>query len=336
MENKPNETSSILREATPEAVASAAELLRHGKLIAFPTETVYGLGGDARSDQAVAQIFAAKKRPQFNPLIIHVKNLNAALETAEFSALAQQLAEAFWPGPLTLVLPKRKDCGLSKLASAGLETVALRVPNHPTALDLLNAFDGPIAAPSANPSGRLSPTEAEHVEATLAGQVAAILDAGPCPIGVESTILGFYGNQPVLLRPGAVPVEDIEALLGVELTQPAPGPKPQSAGQLASHYAPSARLRLNQRTSKPGEMLLAFGPDAPKQVPGLNLSPSGDLTEAAANLFAYLHILDETGVEIINVMPIPNHGLGVAINDRLTRAAAPRPHLKNNPENSDA
>ncbi len=325
----------IIQEADCKAIEAAAQVLKRGELVAFPTETVYGLGGDACCDQAVAKIFAAKARPQFNPLIVHVASLEAAMQLAMFSDLALKLARAYWPGPLTLVVPqrpaRRPDFALSKLASAGLETVALRVPDHGVALALLAAFNGPVAAPSANPSGRLSPTEAEHVEEGLGDRLSLILDAGACPVGVESTIVGFQNEHPTLLRPGAISVEDLQALTGQKLLQPRKSDTPQSAGQLASHYAPNARLRLHQHRSQPGEMLLAFGPDAPKGVPGLNLSPTGDLTEAAANLFAYLHILDGTGVKTINVMPIPNTGLGRAINDRLARAAAPRPRHDDKP-----
>ncbi len=306
------------------ALATAAARLREGQLVAFPTETVYGLGADATNDRAVAAIFAAKARPRFNPLIIHVADLDRATTLGEFFAPALCLAEKFWPGPLTLVVPRRPEAPISHLATAGLATVALRVPAHPVALDLLRAFDGPIAAPSANPSGRLSPTEAEHVQEGLGDKVALILDGGPCRHGLESTIVGFGEGGPVLLRPGAITREALEAALGRPLAAKSLAQKPESPGQLASHYAPKARLRLNAHEARPGEMLLAFGPGAPKDVPGLNLSPEGDLVEAAANLFAYLHILDETGVASIAVMPIPETGLGEAINDRLRRAAAPR------------
>ena len=311
-----------------EDVHAAARALREGKLVAFPTETVYGLGADAGNDAAVAGIFEAKGRPRFNPLIIHVPSPEAALPLATFPQAARRLAEAFWPGPLTLVLPRAADAPISHLATAGLPTVALRVPDHPLALAFLEACARPVAAPSANVSGRLSPTEAEHVaESPLAAHLAVILDGGECRVGVESTIVGFdEEGAPVLLRPGGIPRETLERVLGrpVKRAQ-TPGEKsPSAPGQLSSHYAPRARLRLNVSHPQPGEMFLAFGPDAPKGVPGLNLSPSGDLKEAAANLFAYLHILDDTGVESIAVAPIPEEGLGEAINDRLRRAAAPR------------
>ena len=318
-------------------IEEAVKALRAGRLVVFPTETVYGLGADATNDAAVAAIFEAKGRPRFNPLIIHVADADAAARLGRMDARARKLAEAFWPGPLTLVLPRAEGCPVSLLATAGLDTLALRVPAHPMAQRLLTAFGGPVAAPSANISGRLSPTEAEHVaESELAEKVAVILDGDECAVGVESTIIALIPGEPArLLRPGGLAREEIEAILGEPLVRAAtPGaaedadedhsPRPESPGQLRSHYAPRARLRLNATEPRPGEMYLAFGPDAPKGVPGLNLSPAGDLKEAAANLFAYLHILDETGVDTIAVAPIPEEGLGEAINDRLRRAAAPR------------
>ena len=305
----------------------AADVLKAGGLVAFPTETVYGLGADAANDKAVAAIFAAKRRPRFNPLIAHVTGLEAAQSLGRFDAAAQRLAEAFWPGPLTLVVRRIKDCPVSLLASAGLDTLAIRAPAHDMAQELLRAFGGAIVAPSANISGRLSPTEAEHVaESPLAEEVDIILDGGECAVGVESTIVGFDDSgAPVILRPGGVAREDIEKTLGMAVRQ-ATGASgaPSSPGQLSSHYAPRARLRLNARAPEEGEMFLAFGPDAPKGVPGLNLSVSGDLREAAANLFAFLRILDDTGAGRIAVAPVPEDGLGEAINDRLRRAAAPR------------
>ncbi len=311
-------------------VGRAVEALRAGRLVAFPTETVYGLGADATDDSAVAAIFEAKGRPRINPLITHVADIDAAMRLGRFDDAARRLAEAFWPGPLTLVVPRAEDCPVSLLATAGLDTLAIRVPAHPLAQALLAAFGGPVVAPSANVSGRLSPTEAEHVaESPLAEKVAVILDGGECLVGVESTIIGFDANgAPVLLRPGGIPREEIEEVLGQPLrTEVKEGGEgaPSAPGQLSSHYAPRARLRLNASAPQEGEMFLAFGPDAPKGVPGLNLSPSGDLREAAANLFAYLRILDETGVDSIAVAPVPEHGLGEAVNDRLRRAAAPRP-----------
>ncbi len=312
-------------------VEMAARALRAGRLVAFPTETVYGLGADATSDMAVAAIFEAKGRPRINPLIAHVADAEAAMRLGHFGGAARRLAQAFWPGPLTLVVPREEGCPVSRLATAGLDTLAIRVPAHPLAQELLSAFGGPVVAPSANVSGRLSPTEAEHVaESPLAKDVAVILDGDECPVGVESTIIGFDADGgALLLRPGGIPREEIEDVLGKPLRMPeGQGAAPSAPGQLSSHYAPRARLRLNAQRPEEGEMFLAFGPDAPKGVPGLNLSPTGDLREAAANLFAYLHILDETGVKSIAVAPIPEHGLGEAINDRLRRAAAPRPEEK--------
>jgi len=294
----------------------AADLLRAGQLVAFPTETVYGLGGDATSDIAVARIFAAKNRPRFNPLIIHLPDLETAQRLARFSPLALALAARFWPGPLTLVLPLIKGA-LSPLATAGLATVALRVPAHPTALALLRAAGVPLAAPSANPSGKLSPTTAAHVAAGLGGRIAAILDGGPCAVGLESTILGL--DPPTLLRPGGLPAEQIEALTG---PLAAAGAAITAPGQLASHYAPNAPLRLNATEAHPDEILIGFGPVAGP----LTLSATGDLTEAAANLFAILRAADHlTGPDgRIAMAPIPDRDLGRAINDRLRRAAAPR------------
>ncbi len=303
----------------------AAALLQLGETVAFPTETVYGLGGDARNDRAVAGIFAAKDRPDFNPLIVHLPDLAAALNIARFSAGALALARAFWPGPLTLVLPLRPDAGISPLVTAGLNTVAIRVPAHPLAQRLLARFGGPVAAPSANLSGRISPTRADHVMAGLAGRIAAVLDGGRCPVGVESTIIGFTDGaegRPHLLRPGGLALERIEALLRHRLPVAVTGAKPVAPGQLASHYAPRAVLRLNAAMGT-GAVHLAFGPSpAP-----LNLSPAADLTEAAANLFHLLRRADDLAGPggLITVAPIPLRGLGLAINDRLQRAAAPRP-----------
>ena len=308
---------------SPAAVAAAAEALRAGWLVAFPTETVYGLGGNALDDKAVARIFAAKGRPSFNPLIVHVADLTTARRFARFDARAEMLATALWPGPLTLVLPRTADCPVSRLASAGLPTVALRLPKHPAARELLGACGLPLAAPSANPSGRLSPTAAAHVAAALGDQVALILDGGPCAVGLESTVIGLAGPEPLLLRPGGLPREAIEALIG-PLGEPDDA-RVQAPGMLASHYAPNLPLRLQASEVGGGEALLAFGA---KPLAGagltLNLSARGDLTEAAANLFALLHALDRSGLAGIAVMPIPEAGLGLAINDRLRRAAAPR------------
>ncbi|HBZ42645.1 MAG TPA: threonylcarbamoyl-AMP synthase [Maritimibacter sp.] len=300
-------------------VEQAAALLRAGALVSFPTETVYGLGGDARNGRAVARIFEAKGRPHFNPLIAHVPTLDAVREIAVLDGAAADLAQAFWPGPLTLVLPIRDDAGLSDLVSAGLPTVAVRVPAHPVAQALLTAADRPIVAPSANPSGRISPTEAAHVIAGLGGKIEAVLDGGPCGVGVESTIVGF-DPVPTLLRPGGLPKEALDAALGTRLATRPEGADINAPGQMTSHYAPDAGVRLDAETLRPGERLLGFGDvDA-----DWNLSPSGDLVEAAANLFRMMHEMDEAGSDPIAVSPIPDTGLGRAINDRLRRAAAPR------------
>lgn len=307
-----------------QGLAQAARLLAKGALVAFPTETVYGLGGDARNSLAVAGIYEAKGRPRFNPLIVHCADLAMAETFGLFDDRARALAAAFWPGPLTLVLPLRPDTGLSPLVTAELETVALRIPAHPVAQALIRAFAGPLAAPSANPSGKVSPTRAAHVAQGLSGRIAAIVDGGACAVGVESTILGLDGPA-TLLRPGGIAVEEIEALIGpVALHQK--GDKLTAPGQLASHYAPAAPLRLNA-SPEPGEVHIGFGPDARPGPTTLNLSPTGSLTEAAANLFHMLREADRLAGPHgrISAAPIPNHGLGRAINDRLARAAAPRP-----------
>ncbi len=304
--------------ADPVGLERAADMLRQGLLVAFPTETVYGLGGDARNGEAVAAIYAAKGRPSFNPLIAHVASVEAVQRFVEWSDQAQILADRFWPGPLTLVLPLRDRHGVSSLVTAGLDTLAVRVPAHPTARALLQAVDGPVAAPSANPSGRISPTTAEHVRAGLDGRIAAILDDGPCGVGLESTIVGLAGT-PTLLRPGGVALDQIEAALGTPLHSHQSGDLLTAPGQMQSHYAPESSVRLNAEARQGDEILLGFGPvdcDA-------NLSAAGNLNEAAANLFAALHELDRSGRPIA-VTPIPDHGLGAAINDRLRRAAAPR------------
>jgi L-threonylcarbamoyladenylate synthase len=306
-------------------IAEAAGALREGRLVAFPTETVYGLGGDATSDAAVARIFAAKGRPRFNPLIVHVAGLAAAEALAAFDDRAREVARRFWPGPLTLVLWRRADSGVSLLASAGLDTVAVRVPAHWVAQDLMRATGRPLAAPSANRSGRVSPTEAAHVAAEFSGSVALVLDGGRCPVGVESTVLDLTGATPTLLRPGGVTVEALTNALGPIGFPDADPAAPRSPGQLASHYAPALPLRMNAIDARPGEALLAFGAALPEGFAEvLNLSPRGDLIEAAANLFAMLRHLDRPNFTGIAVMPIPEHGLGRAINDRLRRAAAPR------------
>lgn len=310
-------------------IAQAADILRAGGLVAFPTETVYGLGADATNGTAVARIYEAKGRPQFNPLIVHVPSIETARTLGDFGPAAEKLAAAFWPGPLSLVVPLKAGAGIASLVTAGLATLAIRVPAHPVARALLHAAGRPIAAPSANPSGRTSPTRASHVAEGLGDRVDLILDGGPTRVGLESTIVGCAAGAPALLRPGGQARGDIEAVLGFELAVAAAPALPSAPGQLASHYAPRAALRLNAREVAPGEALLAFGPALP---PGaeraamvLNLSPAGDLREAAANLFDYLHRLDGSGAQRIAAMPIPHQGLGEAINDRLSRAAAPRP-----------
>lgn len=317
-------------DATAEAIEKAGEAIRVGRLVAFPTETVYGLGADATDDKAVASIFEAKGRPRFNPLIVHVASLDEAEKHCVFNAEAERLAKRFWPGGLTLVLPRRADTKLSLLVSAGLDTVAVRVPAHETARALIEEAKRPLAAPSANPSGKVSPTTAKHVMEGLgdAPQLAYVLDGGACPLGLESTVIGFPQGIPTLLRPGAVAREEIETALGRPLADAdaARGEEGRaSPGQLESHYAPGSPIRLDATAVAEDEVLLAFGTDAPKAKISMNLSTCGDLTEAAANLFAMLRALDgEAGGRRIAVMPIPMTGLGEAINDRLKRAAAPR------------
>ena len=314
-------------KASDEAIRAAAEHLRAGRLVAFPTETVYGLGADATNGKAVAAIFATKGRPHFNPLIVHVADVGQAGEHAELTHLARRLIDAFWPGPLTLVLERREGSPISDLVTGGLATLAVRAPDHPVARALLQAADRPLAAPSANRSGRISPTQAAHVLSDLGDKVAMILDGGPTAHGLESTVVDARGETPVLLRPGAVTAETIEAVLGQPVVRAnIDAGRPNAPGQLASHYAPDARLRLDAKDVRDGEALLAFGADVPPaHGPTINLSPAGDLTEAAANLFAALRALDASGAVAIAVMPIPDVGLGEAINDRLRRAAAPRP-----------
>ena len=324
-------TTPIL-PANEAAVASAARCLAEGGLVAFPTETVYGLGADATNAAAIARLYQAKGRPAFNPLIAHVSDLEAGMRLARFDARAIALARAFWPGPLTLVLPKTKDCPVADLATAGLDTIAIRVPAHPVAREILRAFGGPVVAPSANLSGHVSPTTAAHVQSDLAGRIDLIVDGGAVAVGVESTIVGCF-DAPMLLRPGGVPRGEIERVLGRTLLQPPEDAdsvtdQPLAPGMLASHYAPRTRVRLNAERVEAGEALLAFGSGA---IPGvdaatvvMNLSARGDLNEAAANLFGYLRALDTSGARAIAVMPVPHHGLGEAINDRLRRAAMGR------------
>lgn len=308
-----------LLKASGRTVRDAALVLRRGGLVAFPTETVYGLGADATNDKAVAAIFAAKDRPRFNPLIVHFVDADAASSAVAFNRPARRLAEAFWPGPLTLVLPRRPDNGISLLVSAGLDTMAVRVPSRPVVRALLAEAGLPVAAPSANRSFAVSPTTAAHVAADLDGRIDLILDDGPCQLGLESTVVDLATGTPVLLRLGALPVEDIEAVVG-PLAAPAGG-APTSPGMLSRHYAPGRPLRLNATTAGPGEAFLGFGADAAGAT--LNLSPDGSLQEAAANFFAMMRELDRGDFVAIAVSPIPQTGLGRAINDRLRRAAAP-------------
>jgi L-threonylcarbamoyladenylate synthase len=325
-------TTKIL-PAGEAAMAKAARCLAAGGLVAFPTETVYGLGADATDPAAVARIYEAKGRPSFNPLIAHVGSLESARAIGRLDPQAIALAWAFWPGPLTLVVRKTSHCTVAELATAGLDTIAIRVPAHPVAAAILQAFGKPVVAPSANLSGHVSPTTAAHVASDLAGRIDLIVDGGPVEVGVESTIIGCF-EQPMLLRPGGVPRADIERVLGRPLAQPpieaeAATAQPLAPGMLASHYAPRTAVRLNATGLEPGEALLAFGPAA--AIAGadgagavMNLSASGDLAEAAANLFGYLRILDTKAARAIAVMPIPNQGLGEAINDRLRRSAMGR------------
>lgn len=312
-------TDTVMPAADQAGCTRAAEILRAGGLVAFPTETVYGLGADACSDRAVARIFEAKDRPRFNPLIAHVEGPEMAARLVRWTDTADTLAGAFWPGPLTLVLPLDEGAGVSSLVTAGLSSLAVRAPAHPVAQAVLGAFGGPVAAPSANRSGRISPTTAEHVRAGLWGRIEAIVDGGACGVGVESTIVDLTGATPRLLRPGGLPFEAIEAALGQPLARHQSGGTLTAPGQMESHYAPAAPVRLDADAARPGEVMLGFG----RVECDLNLSPAGDLTEAAANLFAHLHSLDATGRPIA-VAPIPETGLGRAINDRLRRAAAPR------------
>lgn len=303
-------------------IADAAQALREGKLVAFPTETVYGLGADATNGEAVARVYAAKGRPSFNPLIAHVPDAEQAFALGEFTPEAKALAVAFWPGPLSLVVPRAASCPVSLLASSGLDSIAIRVPAHAVARDLLKATGRPVVAPSANPSGKISPTTADHVRRHLKDKVAMVLDGGRCRVGVESTVVSFLEDGPKLLRHGGIPRAEIEKVLGHAIAIEAHSARPHAPGQLLSHYAPHAELRLNVDAPRQGEAYLGFGPlhaHGP-----WTLSAKGDLVEAAASLFGLLHEIDATGVSRIAVAPIPHHGLGEAINDRLLRAAAPR------------
>lgn len=307
-----------------ENIARAASFLRDGSLVAFPTETVYGLGANAADGRAIARLYEAKGRPRFNPLIVHVADRDHAQRLGLFDERARLLAEQFWPGPLTLVVPLADGAPINSLVTAGLDTVGLRVPSHPIAQKLITFARVPVAAPSANRSGRVSPTTAEHVAGDFENVKGLIVNGGRCPGGLESTIVALTGGAPRLLRPGGIAREEIEDVLNEPFQQPDDQPDaPAAPGMLMSHYAPRARLRLNAEAVRPGEVLLGFGPDAPDEAI-LNLSESGDLSEAAANLFGYLRALDRCRSDTIAVMPIPNKGLGEAINDRLARAAAPR------------
>lgn len=327
---------TIIKTPTPESIEEAAEILRGGGLVAFPTETVYGLGANALDGKAVAGIFAAKNRPSFNPIITHVANRHDAEKYVEADARAKGLMAAFWPGPLTLILPKKKDCGISDLVSAGLATVAIRMPSHPVALALIEKAGLPIAAPSANASGEPSATTPKHVQESLQDRVPFILAGGACTVGLESTVLDLSGDAPVIVRPGAVTAEDLETHLGKVEYDLGNHDAPKSPGQLLKHYAPSIPVRLNAVDIEPGEALLAFGSvkfmgikggGAAKDLPDekfRNLSDRTDLHEAAANLFSMLRELDHPGNTRIAVMNIPDKGLGIAINDRLKRAAQGR------------
>jgi L-threonylcarbamoyladenylate synthase len=308
-------------KSTPESIQSAAQLLREGHLIGVPTETVYGLAADATNDLAVAKIYETKGRPQFNPLIVHVAFLEQARQYVDFTPLAEKLAKAFWPGPLTLVLPRLKDANISHLVSAGLDTIAIRCPAHEVMSDLISACGRPLAAPSANPSGRISPTTAQHVYDGFSGmpEPKLILDGGACQVGLESTVVDATGSEAVILRPGGLSEETIATICSV--SQAKAHDTISSPGMLAKHYSPKHKLRLNATQAEPGEALLAFGPHHMQAEYVLNLSPTMDLTKAAANLFSMLHQLDALDCSGIAVMEIPHTGLGIAINDRLNRAA---------------
>ena len=309
-------------------LAEAGERLKEGQLVAFPTETVYGLGADATSPKAISALYAAKGRPQFNPLIAHVCHREQAEREGLFNEQARLLAERFWPGPLTLVLPRQPKGTVCDLACAGLESIGLRFPSHPIAQRVLEQAGRPISAPSANRSGHISPTEAAHVLTDLDGRIDAVVEAYASPVGVESTIIACLGSEPQLLRHGGVTIEEIFAKTGLRIAQQGHG-KVIAPGMLDSHYAPQARVRLNALEAQPDEALLLFGAFEPQGLaeagPRLNLSPRGDLTEAAANLYGYLRRLDRQATKAIAIAPIPESGLGAAINDRLLRAAAPRP-----------
>lgn len=322
---RPNRQMTVT-PATRSSIIRASQALRNGELVAFPTETVYGLGGDATNADAVARIFEMKGRPHFNPLIVHVADRETAASHVEFNESANRLATAFWPGPLTLVLTKKPESEICDLVSAGLETIGIRVPLNPVAQELLQTAGLPVAAPSANLAGRISPTRASHVQDDLGDGPALILDGDFAAIGLESTVIGFSDDTPLLLRPGGIPGKDIEKVLGKKLEGAETGHAPTSPGQLESHYAPRAAIRLNATDVKKGEALMSFGNRQPEtDGPSVNLSPDGSLREAAIHFFAALRELDASGCKTIAVVPIPDEGLGEAINDRLRRAAAPRP-----------
>ncbi len=324
----------IIKEASLKAICEAADIINQGGLVAFPTETVYGLGANALDSKAVARIFEAKGRPQFNPLIVHVADLETAQELAEFNDAALRLADKFWPGAITFILPHKKNSGLSDLCSAGLDTIAIRVPSHPVAQDILRRAEVPIAAPSANASGQPSPTAPIHVKQSLGDKVDMILAAGKCAVGLESTVIDLSIEAPVILRSGAITKEDIEAYIPNVILKDETTNTPKSPGQMLKHYAPSIPVRINAVDVKEGEALIGFGnlkfmalekggsavdlPDTQIR----NLSEKGDLNEAAANLFAHLRELDVPNHKAIAVMNIPANGIGLAINDRLSRAAA--------------
>ncbi len=302
-------------------IKEASDLLRAGELVAFPTETVYGLGADATNDSAVAKIFEIKGRPQFNPLISHLPSAHHAFEFGVFSTIAKELASTFWPGPITFVVPRSNKCPISWLASAGLETVAIRVPDHPIARELLELANVPVAAPSANLSGKISPTRPEHVREEFGSNIFSILEGGDCRVGLESTVLDLSGSTPILLRPGRVTQRQLEMKVG-KIKMATRTDTISSPGMLASHYAPEAEVRIEATTSIEGEAFLGFGETSFEPYP--NLSPRGDLVEAASNLFHLMRELDKKNPKCIAVAPIPKKGLGIAINDRLKRAAAPR------------
>ncbi|MEM7741070.1 MAG: L-threonylcarbamoyladenylate synthase [Pseudomonadota bacterium] len=307
----------MTNRSRPTSIADAVQILGSGALCAVPTETVYGLAALASDGKAIAKIYETKKRPSFNPLIVHCLSLDDASRVMKLDECARRLASSFWPGPLTIVLEKQEKAPVAELAAAGLTTLAVRVPSHPVMRELLERLGEPLVAPSANRSGRLSPTRAEHVVAEFGGAVP-VLDGGPCEAGLESTIIGLTKSRPTLLRPGSIPSDRIEAVLGYPLTNASGGI--EAPGMMTSHYAPHARLRLNAETAGADELLLGFGGTSGAQ---RDLSPTADLREAATNLFSYLRDLDREG-RAIAVAPIPQNGLGEAINDRLRRAAAPR------------